>query len=317
MTPHRRATISNFGNEYGKCFYLEKVPSLLLQSENGPRIAATRMTRPEGMSEPTAPVRPEPSFNVVIHLRASADPAWGTWVDGRFFPTPVWEQGGVGVYDLRSNPIALRSSPFDAVHFNLPRATLNAFAAENEMPPIEALSFTQGKRNEVLFRLTQFILPWLGDETRISHLTFDYFALMFCSHVTSVYGNVRSLPADGAARLAPWQMRRITELIENRLGGELRLSALAAECGLSTSHFARSFKKSFGVPVHRFVIERRVERAKLLMKTSTMSLAEIALESGFSDQASFCRTFGAFVGTPPGRWLNEYRLSAPSRALIS
>ena len=309
MTPHRSTTISNFGNEYGKCFYLEKVPSLLLQSENGPRIAVTRMTRPTGMPEPTAPVRPEPSFNVVVHLRASTNPAWGTWVDGRFFPTPVWEQGGVGTYDLQSNPIALRCSPFDAVHFNLPRATLNEFAAENEMRPIESLSFTQGKRNDFLFQLTQFILPWLGDEMRISHLTFDYFALMFCSHVTSVYGSVRSLPANGAARLAPWQMRRVTELIENGLGGELRLPALARQCGLSTSHFSRSFKKSFGVPVHRFVIERRVERAKLLMKTSTMPLTEIALQSGFSDQASFCRTFGALVGTPPRRWMSEYRHS--------
>ena len=271
------------------------------------------MTQPKGMSKPTAPVRSEPSFNVVVHLRASANSGWGTWVDGRFFPTPIWEQGGVGVYDLQSNPIALRCSPFDAVHFNLPRATLKVFAAENEMPPVETLSFTQGKRNDVLFRLTQFILPWLGDEVRISHLTFDYFALMFCSHVASIYGSVRPMPANRAAGLAPWQMRRISELIENRLDGELRLSALARECGLSTSHFSRSFKKSFGVSVHRFVIERRVERAKLLMRTSGMSLTEIALQSGFSDQTSFCRTFSALVGTPPGRWLNKYRHFAPSR----
>ncbi len=309
MAPRHLAKIANFGNEFGKCFYLEKAPSLLLGAEERPQIAVTRLRLPNGLPHPTAPVRPERGFTVTVHLQASFNQKWGTWVDGKFFPIPIWERGGVGIYDLELNPIALRTSAFDALHFNLPRATLDAFTADNDMPAIQTLSFTQGKRDDVLFRLTKFILPWLGDGTRINHLTFDYFTLMFCSQVISVYGSIRSKSPSHAAGLAPWQVRRLAEVIEDRLGGELRLSALARECGLSISHFSRSFKRSFGVPVYRFVIQRRVERAKLLMKTSTMSLTEVALQSGFSDQASFCRAFSQSAGISPRRWLNEYRHS--------
>jgi AraC family transcriptional regulator len=96
------------------------------------------------------------------------------------------------------------------------------------------------------------------------------------------------------------------ELIDSNPDGELRLSYLAEECGLSVSYFCRSFKRSFGVPVHRYLIARRVDRAKFLLRSSSAPLSEIALESGFSDQAAFSRTFRAVVGTSPLRWLNEH-----------
>jgi AraC family transcriptional regulator len=97
------------------------------------------------------------------------------------------------------------------------------------------------------------------------------------------------------------------ELIDSNLDGELRLSCLAEECGLFVSHFSRSF----GVPVHRYLIARRVERAKFLLRSSSAPLAEIALESGFADQAPFSRSFRAVVGTSPMRWLNEQCTGCP------
>jgi AraC family transcriptional regulator len=314
MATQRLVNISNFGNAFGKCFYLQKVPSLLLESEKRPQMAITRLKLPNGLPEPTAPVRPERGFTISVHVQQPVCQGWGTWVDGKFFPISVWERGAIGIYDLESNPIALRNTAFDSVHFNLPRATLDAFAADHGMRTIQTLSLTQGRKDDVLFRLTNFVLPWLGDGMRMSDLMFDYFVLMFCSHMISAYGSVQFLPTAHVGGLAPWQMKRLTELIEDRLCGELRLSGLAGECGLSTSHFSRSFKRSFGIPVHRYVIQRRVERAKSLMKNSVMSLAEIALQSGFSDQASFSRAFGSMVGTSPRRWLNEYRHSSPSEA---
>jgi AraC-like DNA-binding protein len=91
------------------------------------------------------------------------------------------------------------------------------------------------------------------------------------------------------------------------LAGDLRLAKLAQECGLSVSHFARAFKRSFGSSVHRYLILQRVEAAKALLQHSNHSLSEIALQTGFSDQPAFSRTFGAIVGTTPGRWRHQYR----------
>ena len=305
ITP-RPEWISNSGNNLGRCFQLRNVPSVLVGSKETAQMAITRITVPNGLPEPTAPVRPERGFTICLHLRQQTEPyGWGTWVDGKFLPIRCWERGGVGIYDLEANPIAMRPNGFDCVHFNLPRKTMDTFTDDNEFHRIGELACTQGIKNDVLFQLTRFTLPWLGDERRVCSLMFDYFVWMFCSHVAVSYGQVGPRRTIHLGGLAPWQKRRMMELIDGNLDGELRLSYLAEECGLSVSYFSRSFKRSFGVPVHRYLIARRVDRAKFLLRSSSAPLSEIALESGFSDQAAFSRTFRALVGTSPMRWLNE------------
>ncbi|SEF90673.1 AraC family transcriptional regulator [Bryocella elongata] len=106
--------------------------------------------------------------------------------------------------------------------------------------------------------------------------------------------------------LAPWQRRRTMDLIERHLRGDLSLARLAAECRLSTSYFCRCFRTSFGTSVHQFVIRCRVEQARKLLLSSSLSLAEIATEAGFSDQAAFSRTFASSVGTSPARWRAQH-----------
>jgi AraC-like DNA-binding protein len=100
-------------------------------------------------------------------------------------------------------------------------------------------------------------------------------------------------------------MRRSTEFLRENLDGQVRLSQLARECGLSVSHFARSFKATFGVSSHHWLIQRRVERAQELLSYSTIPLVEIAAQTGFGDQAAFTRTFHRVVGVSPGRWRRD------------
>jgi AraC-like DNA-binding protein len=88
--------------------------------------------------------------------------------------------------------------------------------------------------------------------------------------------------------------------------GHIRLSEIARECGLSVSHFARSFKTSFGISAHQWLIQHRIDRARQLMSQTSMSLIEIAIQSGFNDQAAFTRTFHQLVGVSPGRWRRQY-----------
>jgi AraC-like DNA-binding protein len=114
--------------------------------------------------------------------------------------------------------------------------------------------------------------------------------------------------------LAPWQKRRVTELLNLNLAARLQLSHLAQECGLSVSHFGRSFKASFGVSAHRRIVQRRIECSQELLIQTRTSLADIANQAGFADQAAFTRTFGRIVGITPGRWRRYHnRVRAPLR----
>jgi len=294
----------NYGNAFGKCFALKEAPSVLLRPMSRSQLAITRVTVKSGLTE-LPKVIPEKAFTISVHLHKPVCRGWGTWVDGKFLPVESWMEGGVGIYDLESDPRAYRNSAFDSVHYNLPRTTLDAFTEDGGLPRVGALVATQGVRDATLFHLTKVILPALGQPNPFCQLFLDHFVLMLCSHVVNAYSVFRAAPEVYQGGLAPWQARRVVELLHEHLDGDLRLATLAGVCGLSVSHFARSFKISFGAPVHRYLIAQRLESAKDLLLHTNKSLPDIALQVGFSDQAAFSRTFAAVVGTTPGRWRRE------------
>ena len=75
---------------------------------------------------------------------------------------------------------------------------------------------------------------------------------------------------------------------------------LARVSGVSEAHFARSFKQAFGVPPHRYLLTRRVERAKTLLRDTDLSITEIAFETGWASLGTFGRTFRDITGENPG-----------------
>jgi AraC family transcriptional regulator len=110
---------------------------------------------------------------------------------------------------------------------------------------------------------------------------------------------------DGA--LPRGRLRAVVEHIEEHLDAAPTLEQLAAVARLSVYHFARQFKTAIGLPPHQYVILRRVERARQLLQAGTnLSLAEVALHSGFSDQSVFCLHFKRIVGVTP----RQFRMSA-------
>ena len=296
----------SYGNEFAKCFYLNEAPSLLMRPLSRSQLAVTRLTLRDGLPEPTASVQPEKAFTSSVHLIDPVCQGWGTWVAGKFLKVKSWRAGGVGIFDLESDPRAVRNTPFDNVHYNLPRSTLDAFTEDIGLRKIDALLCEQGTPDPVLYHLTQMILPQLGSHAQLEDLFFDHFVLMLCGRQVNAYNSVKVAPTIHRGGLAPWQARRARELLDQHLSGDLRLARLAQECGLSVSHFARSFKRSFGASVHRYLILQRVETAKALLRHSSCSLPEIALQSGFSDQPAFSRTFSALVGTPPAKWRSQH-----------
>jgi AraC family transcriptional regulator len=95
------------------------------------------------------------------------------------------------------------------------------------------------------------------------------------------------------------QLARVTELIEGQLERRLTLVELAAAAGVSPSHFKALFKRSTGSPVHRYVVARRVERARALLLEGDAAIAEVALQVGFADQSHLARWMRRVAGVTP------------------
>jgi transcriptional regulator GlxA family with amidase domain len=85
---------------------------------------------------------------------------------------------------------------------------------------------------------------------------------------------------------------------------------LARVSGVSEAHFARSFKGAFGVPPHRYLLARRVERAMALLRDTDLSITQIAFDTGWGSLGTFGRTFGDVTGESPGTIRSRARAEA-------
>jgi AraC family transcriptional regulator len=198
---------------------------------------------------------------------------------------------------------------FDYVLFHVPRKGLDDIAADLAVGPVDTYKVSVVEEDLVLTQLTKSMLPAIGRPGWPSPLALDHLNLILGAHVLQKYGGLRKPPTVLIGGLGPSQKRRATELLSENLSGRIRLAELAGECGLSISHFARSFKASFGVSAHRWLVQRRIERSQELLIETRESLADIADHAGFADQAAFTRTFTQIVGISPGRWRRDYKRS--------
>lgn len=226
------------------------------------------------------------------------------WIEGRqASQCDTVRPGWFSFMDLRQSMSLLFHSSFNFVQFYIPRKSLDEVSDElgsvriSEFP----MALLSCHFDPVIQALTEIILPSFSAAELVSPLYIDSVLRAASVHLATVYGKIAPLkPASGG--LAPWQQKRIEDFFDANLAGDMALVDLAAECGLSTSHFTRAFRATFGMPPHRFLTERRITRAKDLMATSSMTLSEIAMVCGFADQSHFARVFGARVGVTPRRW---------------
>jgi AraC family transcriptional regulator len=102
--------------------------------------------------------------------------------------------------------------------------------------------------------------------------------------------------------LAAWQQRIVTAHIQEHLAEQVSLATLAGLARLSTFHFCRAFKQSFGTPPHRYHTNLRIERAKAMLAERKHSVTEIGLAIGFSETSSFTAAFRKITGQTPSRY---------------
>ena len=113
-------------------------------------------------------------------------------------------------------------------------------------------------------------------------------------------GTPAAPPAPARGGLAPAVRRRVLALMDASATAHLTIDVLAREAGLSPAHFARAFKESVGRAPHQHLLTLRLERARRLLDAPGAALSDVALQTGFADQAHFTRFFKRQFGITPG-----------------
>ena len=187
----------------------------------------------------------------------------------------------------------------DTVHIYLRDQVMREVASEMGIDAEDlALLPSLGEPDQLAESLALSVQQALNDDDPGTTVYVDYLSRLLSARLLRRYSrrSVRDESADGALSRA--QMRRIEDFIEENLSSSLSLEDLARACNLSPSYFARRFKSATGVPPHQYLIQKRVERAKRLLRGS-LPIIEVALECGFSHQEHLTNVFRRATGQTP------------------
>jgi AraC family transcriptional regulator len=295
-----------YGANMGTRFHLSSAPMLAVSTANQLQVAVTEL-RSGGMPELPLPIPVEDAFSIHLHLRETGNGS--LWVRGRLVAEGKLSSGSACIFDLEKPPVLYLPEPYHFLQLYIPRQTLNGFCYDNRIEPISNLWWDRKDIDETLHSLGLALLPALRNPHSSSQLFVDHVGLGILAHAAHRYGKVLANETAIRGGLATWQIRRATEFLESNLQSNTSLYSVAAECELSVSHFARAFRKTFGMPPYRWLIERRVDRAKTYLLHSDLPLADIALRCGFADQSALNKSFRRLLMQSPGEWRRSKKQS--------
>jgi AraC-like DNA-binding protein len=243
----------------------------------------------------------EDAFFVTLTFRDY--PGREYWEDGRLISVSDVRAGQTCIHDLKRGPSAPIDKPFDVLFFYLPRSALDAIAEDADAPRIGDLRHeTLARNDETVAGFGNVMLPALHRPDQANQLFVDHVLQGLGIYIAQSYGGMRPLLPPIRGGLAAWQVRRAKEILSANLDGSVPLKDVARECRLSVSHFSRAFRRTVGAAPHNWLLTHRVEVAKEKLRDGRLSLLEVALACGFSDQSHLTRVFTRMVGVSPGAW---------------
>lgn len=144
-------------------------------------------------------------------------------------------------------------------------------------------------------------------------LYLDNLGSSVAEHLAARYSS-SSPPAPSKGGLGG-QLRRVIAYVEDNLSKDLSLKELAGVAGVSVSHIKTTFRESVGMPVHQYVIQRRVDRAQMLLREQKLPISRIAAETGFSHQSHLSYHLRRMLGVSPSESARRFRESQRTMAV--
>lgn len=131
-------------------------------------------------------------------------------------------------------------------------------------------------------------------------------AVMLAARLLQQHSSRRPKQLSDEVGLSSYTLRLILDYIESHLGEDLVITDLAQVAGMSPYYFMRMFKRSMHITARQYIIQQRIDRAKELLRSGELSIAEISLRCGFTNQSHFTNVFHQLTKTTPKAYRRDW-----------
>jgi AraC family transcriptional regulator len=275
-------------------------PSILSSETTGwTRIAARRYQHPPAEFE--APALSE--HLIWVNLAGPTKVKWkvdGQSADGQIVP------GQISVLSAdKTNEWWWDGRP-DVLHVYLKPAFLDEIALQAEVRNVELIDHF-GVDDPPIRQICFTILKELTSIGFAGRLYGDFLAQALAVQLLRRHCVFGARLAEAPSALPAYKLRRALEFIEAHLAEDICVSTIAEAVSVSTYHFAHAFKRATGSAPHQYLVKRRIERAKDLLRQTDLPILEIAMLVGFSTQNHFTTVFGKVCGATPKQYRNSVK----------
>lgn len=199
--------------------------------------------------------------------------------------------------------LAKRTNQFTAIYLD-PRfaeAEIEASGTARSLRPL--VHFESNELRVTLEKLRAIV----KDPQPVDRPYAEALAVVAGLEISRLQQDAKPQSAQDRGQLTASQERLIREAIVESGGRNLSLSDLAGLAKLSRFHFARAFKKTFGMPPHQFILHERIEQAKISLLNDDIALPDLALSLGFGSQSRFSEVFRKTTGHSPAQFRRRHR----------
>jgi AraC family transcriptional regulator len=246
------------------------------------------------------PTRPDSVFSVLVQLRKQERRE--LYLNDRLVHQGSFAERTVSVVNHWQSPKANLLSAFDTIIFTVPQTALDEVAYEQGRRPVPTLLCeNEGRLDGTIWSLARSLLPALERPEEVGSMYAERVLLASTTYFAKAFGGLRQADASRHG-LTHREVNRVFDLMHDQLDADLSLSALASEMDLTARQFAQAFRSTTGSPPDRWMRHQRVERAKMLLRMTSLPISQIATACGFVSSEHFSRIFASIVGATPAIW---------------
>lgn len=215
--------------------------------------------------------------------------------------------GAVSVLPAGSGHSWTTKGPIDFTHIYVSPATLDRVVVEafDRNPKAVHLADAVGREEPLLSGVMEGLRRELAEGDGAPSLYLDALLDTFLLTLLRRCSNLAEVSARPRCAMAPRRLKRVLDYMEAHLAETITLDDLAETAGMSRFHFSRVFHEDTGKAPYAYLLGRRVELAKTLLRETPAGLSEVMARTGFSSKGRFAANFRRITGRSPAQYRRE------------